>query len=236
MFPERLNHKWLHAAIATIGLAALPLFAAIDLRLASYFYDETCQCFPAAALIWLHRFDGFIAWAGRLATPVMLTLILFFWWRSSGDKQVFGRLQVTARYRRSIRALGFMLALGVLTPLLLIHEVIKPEIGRARPRDIESFAGSQAFTPAWVRSTACTRNCSFTSGHAAFGAWVMSAWYVGRRRRGLWLGLAGALTVVIGWSRMAQGAHFFSDVIGSLLLVWLTAQVLAALPYFRSRS
>ena len=63
----------------------------------------------------------------------------------------------------------------------------------------------------------------------------MSAWYVGRRRRGLWLGLAGALTVVIGWSRMAQGAHFFSDVIGSLLLVWLTAQVLAAVPYFRSR-
>jgi lipid A 4'-phosphatase len=186
----------------------------------------------------------------------MLILILLCWWRlvrdhSVGDKtarddsavdqqgvdqQSCDRRQANAGHRRSIRALGFMLVLGVLTPLVLIHEVIKPEIGRARPRDIEQFAGSQAFTPAWVQSTACTRNCSFTSGHVAFGAWLMSAWYVGRRRRWLWLCLASVLTMVIGWSRMAQGAHFFSDVIGSLLLVGLTAHMLAALPFFRFRS
>ena len=41
--------------------------------------------------------------------------------------------------------------------------------------------------------------------------------------------------MAIGWSRMAQGAHFFTDVIGSCLLVWLTAHLISMIALFRSR-
>ena len=226
---------WLCVMLAIIGLVSLPYFAELDLKFSSYFYHEACQCFPVTDLVWVRRFDWLITWAGRVALPVILIFIFIFWLKSKGIAGTSVRLVRIVDCRRAIRALGFMAVLGLLTPLILIHEVLKPEIGRARPRDIVQFSGSHAFTPAWVQSTACTRNCSFTSGHVAFGAWVMSASYLGRRRRWLWLCFGGALTLAIGWSRMAQGAHFFTDVIGSCLLVWLTAHLISMMALFRSR-
>ena len=230
----RLKH-WLSVLLPMLGLVTLPNLAVLDLELSAYFYDEQCKCFPAAVLGWVHRFDWIIAWLGRLALPVILLLMLLLWFRLAGGRQASDRLERVIGLRRVITALRFMALLGVLTPMVLIHEVLKPEIGRARPRDVAQFAGTQVFTPAWVKSTACTKNCSFTSGHVAFGAWVMSGWYLGRRRRWLWLCFGGALTMAIGWSRMAQGAHFFTDVIGSCLLVWLTAHLISMIALFRSR-
>ncbi|MFN5142168.1 MAG: phosphatase PAP2 family protein, partial [Burkholderiales bacterium] len=130
-------------------------------------------------------------------------------------------------YRQKIRALLFMIVLGMLTPVIFIHEVVKGEIGRARPRHVEQFSGTNSFTAAWVKSEACRGDCSFTSGHVAFGAWLMAAWYLGGRQRWLFLSLGAAITCLIGWLRMAQGAHFLTDVIGSVLLVWLTAHLLS---------
>jgi len=59
----------------------------------------------------------------------------------------------------------------------------------------------------------------------------MAAWYLGGRQRWLFLSLGAAVTCLIGWLRMAQGAHFLTDVIGSVLLVWLTAHLLSIVLY-----
>ncbi|MBU3746796.1 MAG: phosphatase PAP2 family protein [Burkholderiaceae bacterium] len=90
---------------------------------------------------------------------------------------------------------------------------------------------TNSFTAAWVKLKACRGDCSFTSGHVAFGAWLMAAWYLGGRQRWLFLSLGAAITCLIGWLRMAQGAHFMTDVIGSVLLVWLTAHLLSIALY-----
>ncbi|NBT82049.1 MAG: phosphatase PAP2 family protein [Betaproteobacteria bacterium] len=221
--------RYLSVMIAVIGLIALIELAPIDLKIASWFYSDLCRCFPVGELSWVREIDRVIAWSGRVALPLILAAMLYFWLR------LLAGGQAVASYRRGLRALGFMAILGAVTPLILIHEVLKPEVGRARPREVREFSGPQMFTPAWIKSEACRRNCSFTSGHVAFGAWLTTAWYVAGRFRWIWLFLGTGMTLLIGWSRMAQGAHFFSDVVGSILLVWLTAQLLVMAKTFDLR-
>jgi len=66
---------------------------------------------------------------------------------------------------------------------------------------------------------------SYPSGHATlivafYGFWTFVAWAsplpLAAKR---WIRLAfAALAIAIGWSRLALGAHFFSDVVGGYLL------------------
>ena len=220
-------HKiWSFITICLLGgLALLRYLDMVDLAVASYFYSEHCRCFPANDLAGVRWLDQTIRWAGRLAIPILIVWILrckYLAMLTKSNEQV---------YRQKIRALLFMIVLGMLTPVIFIHEVLKGEIGRARPRHVEQFSGTNSFTTAWVKSKACRGDCSFTSGHVAFGAWLMAGWYLGGRQRWLFLSLGAAVTCLIGWLRMAQGAHFLTDVIGSVLLVWLTAHLLSIVLY-----
>ncbi|NBP62153.1 MAG: phosphatase PAP2 family protein [Betaproteobacteria bacterium] len=217
----RRNRPVLVVAGLLIALVALRYLDGVDLKLAAFFFDNSCRCFPASKLESLRFFDQLVRWAGRLAIPLLLLLMLLLWLWSSFSKRA------AVRCRKALKALSFMVLLGIITPVLLIHEVLKTEVGRARPRNIEQFAGPAVFTPAWIRSDACSGDCSFTSGHVAFGAWLMGAWFLGGRRRWISLGLGTLLTMMIGLMRMAQGAHFLTDVLGSVLLVWLTAYLLS---------
>ena len=216
-------HKiWSFITICLLGgLALLRYVDMVDLAVASYFYSEHCRCFPANDLAGVRWLDQTIRWAGRLAIPILIVWILRYKYLAMLTKS---NEQV---YRQKIRALLFMIVLGMLTPVIFIHEVVKGEIGRARPRHVEQFSGTNSFTAAWVKSKACRGDCSFTSGHVAFGAWLMAGWYLGGRQRWLFLSLGAAVTCLIGWLRMAQGAHFLTDVIGSVLLVCLTAHLLS---------
>ncbi|MGH7125190.1 MAG: phosphatase PAP2 family protein, partial [Stellaceae bacterium] len=78
-------------------------------------------------------------------------------------------------------------------------------------------------------ATACERNCSFVSGHAAagFGLVAFSFLTLDRRRRRVLRAGAVAAGSLIGLARMAQGAHFLSDVVFAGLVVWGIAWVLA---------
>lgn len=220
-------HKiWSFITICLLGgLALLRYVDMVDLAVASYFYSEHCRCFPANDLAGVRWLDQTIRWAGRLAIPILIVWILRYKYLAMLTKS---NEQV---YRQKIRALLFMIVLGMLTPVIFIHEVLKGEIGRARPRHVEQFSGTNSFTAAWVKSKACRGDCSFTSGHVAFGAWLTAGWYLGGRQRWLFLSLGAAVTCLIGWLRMAQGAHFLTDVIGSVLLVWLTAHLLSIVLY-----
>lgn len=113
----------------------------------------------------------------------------------------------------------------ILGPGVLVNSVLKEHWDRARPRQIQEFGGDKQFTPAWVVSGQCDRNCSFTSGHAAAGFAFVVMHFVTRSRGWLWLGLVcGSL---IGATRVAVGAHFLSDILFSFFLVYLTAALVA---------
>ncbi len=133
-----------------------------------------------------------------------------------------------ARWRINPHIAAYLLLSLALGPGLIANTVLKDNMGRARPSQISEFGGKAAFTPALIPADQCKRNCSFVSGHATLGFFVVSfAFLVGRRRDRHWA-IAGALALgaVIGLGRIIQGAHFLSDVVFSGLLAYGVAWAL----------
>ena len=109
--------------------------------------------------------------------------------------------------------------------MLDIMTSFKAESGRARPAQTQQFGGDKQFTPAFVHSGQCQRNCSFVSGHAGMGFWFLAfAWVLGDRR---WLYYGAAIGLAVGLGRVAQGAHFLSDVLFGYPVVYLSALLCA---------
>lgn len=125
----------------------------------------------------------------------------------------------------SRRGTWFLLLALLLGPGLLVNLVFKEESGRARPRDIVEFGGHKSFTGAFIKTDQCATNCSFVSGHAAMGFYLLTLAWVLRRRYWLWLGLA--LGSLVGLGRLLQGGHFLSDVVFAFWAVYFVSLLLA---------
>jgi len=124
---------------------------------------------------------------------------------------------------------AFLLLALVLGPGLLAHTLFKDHWGRPRPVETQPFGGPQTFMPAAVPGGACDRNCSFVSGHAVMGFYLLSFGYAwpGRRRRWQLIGLLAGVT--IGAARVLQGKHFASDVLGAYWVVVLSCVLIQGL-------
>lgn len=126
----------------------------------------------------------------------------------------------------------FLLTVILLGPGLLVN-TLKDDWGRARPSEIVEFGGNKQFTPAWIISDQCQRNCSFVSGHASGAFSIMALAWVFPRRRRAWLIAGSVWGTHIGLVRMAQGSHFLSDVVIAGILVYLVADILARWVFYR---
>jgi len=131
-------------------------------------------------------------------------------------------------WRLDRKVLLFLLVSTAVGPGLLGNTLLKDHWGRARPAQIEAFGGVHRFTPAPLPAAECDRNCAFVSGHAALGFSLFSFAFVlppGRSRR---CGVAVALGfgALVGLGRIAQGAHFLSDVVYAGLLTYGTTALL----------
>ena len=125
------------------------------------------------------------------------------------------------------RAVLLLLAVLAVGPGLVVNGVFKDHWGRARPRDVVEFGGTKTFTPAFVISDQCERNCSFVSGHASLPFALAALGFVLRRRRRAIYAGAAVFGGLVGFGRILQGAHFLSDVIFSAVFVFAVAYLLA---------
>jgi len=215
MSPEARSVLLFWAAVC--AAIALFLFApGIDLWASGLFYRPGEGFFLANAGI-VRVFYRAVPWI-VIAQAVGVPLILLLgWWR--------GRAVAGLGLRQGLFVL-LVLAVG---PGLAVNTGLKDHWGRARPSQVLEFGGSQAFTPAPLPAAACDRNCSFVSGHAAVGfGLIVFAFLAGDRRRRRALGTAAvAAGTLIGLARIAQGAHFLSDVVFAGLIVCGIAWLLA---------
>ena len=103
----------------------------------------------------------------------------------------------------------------------LLDTVVKEVVDRARPSLIDPVATAHGK--------------SFPSGHAMSSTFVYGALVlvflpvIGRRYRPLVIGGAVLLVLAIGFSRLALGVHYISDVLGGFVLgmAWLAASTAA---------
>ncbi|TAH10570.1 MAG: phosphatase PAP2 family protein [Curvibacter sp.] len=109
--------------------------------------------------------------------------------------------------------LAFVVVAGIMGPGVVVNAVFKDNWQRARPYQVENFGGVQEFTRAAVMTDQCNNNCSFVSGHVACGFFLTTLMLVNRRRRIQWALVGTSAGLVIGFSRMTNVAHWFSDVL-----------------------
>lgn len=128
-----------------------------------------------------------------------------------------------ARWRRQVAYLALVLALGPGIGVALL----KDHWGRARPSTVLEPGHSARFTPPLAPASECGRNCAFVSGHAAMGFYLMTVGFAFPRHRRAWMAAGLAVGSAIGVLRLAQGAHFLSDIVFAGILTWFVAVVLA---------
>lgn len=140
---------------------------------------------------------------------------------------IYNRIRKTRVWGITGRVYAYLVLTMAVGPGLLVNEVFKNHWGRARPRQVAEFGGTAHYTPPGIPTDQCLKNCSFTSGDASVAFWFFAvAFLLPQRCRGYGLAFAVLFGLFIGFGRMAQGAHFFSDVLYSGLTVYLSARVI----------
>jgi lipid A 4'-phosphatase len=215
--PMSASARWALPLLLILAYFAVTLV--FDLRLSAAFYRPG---------------EGFFL--GDLL-PLRLIYRCTFWYIKAVIIVLLGCLAYTclppAKWNPAWRGrVGFLLLSLAIGPGLITHTLFKDHWGRPRPEHLVEFGGHSHYVLPLVPSAQCDRNCSFPSGHAAAGFWLISGGWVWTRHRRRWLAAGLALGTVISLTRIVQGGHFLSDVLAALAVVWM---VNAALSRWMSR-
>jgi lipid A 4'-phosphatase len=198
------KQQWLTALAVTIGLAAFFIrFAGIDLWFSGLFWSGTEGWYLGASwwAMLMYRLIPLLVYFVAIAIPIVAIVNLV-------RRRPLGPFHG--------RALLYIFAAVAIGPGLVVNVVLKDNWGRARPRDVVEFAGAQTFTPAFVISDQCPKNCSFVAGHPSMAFALMAIVLVAaRRRRTVLVTGTVVLGVLVGFGRVVQGGHFLSDVVFS---------------------
>lgn len=205
---------FIHAALALLFIFA----PGIDLWFSGLFFTTNDGFFFDSASS--KTFLPFIGWVTAGFVNGALILLGVNWLRTR---------RFAAPFWLSNRRIIFLLLALALGPGLLVNGLLKSHWGRARPIETSAFGGLRSFSPAYVPAKQCRYNCSFVSGDASMGYYLMVFLFIARKRAGT-VALAGALAgSAIGLIRIAQGAHFLSDVIFAGFLTLTVGWVLSIL-------
>lgn len=207
--------RWL-AGLALLLAALFVAVPGLDLAASGLFYRG-----PGAGFI-LDRDSAWLTlpYRGLPRLGQLTVLILALLWLGSFIPRL-------TRLRPHRVLFGFLLAAALVGPVLIVDIGLKDHSGRARPVNVQPFGGAKTFTPAFVPTDQCRKNCSFVSGHVATASFLMAfGWLAAPAVRRRWLvaglGAAGFFTLV----RMSPGGHFLSDCLFAWFAVyfslWLT--------------
>jgi membrane-associated phospholipid phosphatase len=201
-----------YVALTALTLLVFALWPGLDPAVSHLFYDGGGGFIGHERLARLGR-DFF-----RVTPFVVLTLYAAFW--------LAKRKGVRLRWAPSGRAVIFLIATIAIGPGLVVNLGLKDHWHRPRPVNTQEFNGANAFKPWYEGDGACKKNCSFVSGEAATGFWMVGPASVAPLP---WRGpaIAAAFAFGIGASllRMAFGGHYLSDVLLGGLVTLIVIEV-----------
>ncbi|PST19517.1 phosphatase [Rhizobium sp. JAB6] len=165
-----------------------------------------------------------------LALPYTAILVLFAALIASWYKYGEGwRTLKTDRYIAALISLG--VGCG-----LIVNALLKAYGGRPRPRSTDLFGGSLDFVQAGSFAGRCLANCSFVSGEASSGGWLLCLVLLLPPRLRFPVGIPLAvISITMPVMRVMTGAHYLSDaVLGWLLSLVVFAAAMATIDFLRS--
>lgn len=205
-----LKRFWPLALLLLLQISFL-LFPQIDLMGSASFYQAP-RGFVLADSMLVQIVDAFFSYLHLLLLALLPWLMLAsLYWMGEAE----------ADLRRKLVFLFFVVALAP----GLGAGVLQAESGRAHPVDIEVFAGSAQFTPAFTPANQCESDCSFVSRPAAMAFTLIALAWTFADRRWLWGGIV--LGGIVGLSEVAAGTRFPSDVLFAFWIVLGVCQLLA---------
>jgi len=200
--------------IALILAGVMMIFPGLDILITSHFYVPNI---------------GFIYGKEKLvelsfrAVPFISKI-----WASLCMLALFAKFLSNRTIKETIKSPAiFLIITALLGPALTVNYLFKENMGRARPREIVEFGGDKIFAAPLEYSTECSSNCSFSSGHAAMAFYFTAlAFLVPAAYQRLTFILASFLGFVVGFGRILQGGHFFSDVLFSFIVIMIINEVI----------
>lgn len=194
-------------------LLYLPFCSTIDLNVA-HFFSVNGRFNNAPKWTWLVYTYGLLPGQLLFAGSSITCLILFF--LKSRGSPFFITLY-----------LSLVLIVG---GELISHVIFKQFWQRPRPKQTVLFGGKYPYCDMLTQYKGeKDRNLrSLPSGHTIMGFYFFSFIFLGRRLKKKSLVILGiALSLFLGgiltYSRLAQGGHFLSDIILTLLIMWQSA-------------
>ncbi len=184
--------------LATVAALVPTVWPAADLVLAGLF-TGTSPTIASAGWWWVVGINLYVPALFRIGLALCFVAWLVV---------TFGKRWKTWRL-----PLAFVVLAGIMGPGVVVNAVFKEHWQRARPYQVENFGGAQQFTRAAVITDQCDNNCSFVSGHVACGFFFATLLLVHRRRQVAWTLVGTSAGLVIGFARMSDVAHWFSDVL-----------------------
>jgi len=201
------------SALIALALAVFALWPGADLSLAHVFYDR-------GGFAGHNRMERFGRDVFRVAPFVVLAAYVGLY--------ALRRAGVAAFWAPTGLGVIFVIATLAIGPGLIVNLGLKDHSHRPRPVHVVEFGGTDEFRPWYRFDGACKINCSFVSGEASSGFWMVAPALLAPPP---WRAPAVAGALVFGAAasvlRLAFGGHFLSDVLlGGLisLLVILVAR------------
>jgi len=187
-----------------LTLVVFALWPGIDLAVSHYFYDD-------------HGFDGHNA-PERLGRD-FFRVAPFVVMAAYAALYALRRYGVAVPFAPSGRGVISLVVTMTLGPGLIVNLGLKDHAHRPRPVQTRDFGGTDEFRPWYRFDGACRRNCSFASGEAASGFWMVApASLAPPPLRAVALGAAIAFGVGASLLRIAFGGHYLSDtLLGGLI-------------------
>ncbi len=222
------NRKALRDCVVLLAIMMMIFTAwpSLDIWASSLFFSSSDG-------FWLAR----LHWIDVLRETIWLLIIL-------GFVGALGMLVFTKVFRSTAPVLDKVWEVIVLTylagPIILVDAILKRYWGRARPSTVEEFGGPLDFTPAFMISDQCPKNCSFVSGEGSgVTALLIAVLLVTRNmvpsKYSRLITIGAFAVAATGLSlRIVMGRHFLSDTVFAVLFVTLIALGLLQLKRYKN--
>jgi lipid A 4'-phosphatase len=213
---------FVYIALAALTLAVFAIWPEFDLAVARYFYH-------GGGFFGRNDFGRFGRDFFRVTPFVVLVVYAALWLAKNRG--------VKLRWAPSGRAMIFLIATMIIGPGLIVNLGFKDHWHRPRPIQTQDFNGQSPFMPWYDDGGACEKNCSFVSGEAATGFWMVAPASV---LLPPWRAPAMVAAFAFGFGasllRLAFGGHYLSDVLLGGLITLIVIEIIRRILWPRAES